>query len=158
MCGKSLHSFRQGNQTNWSMAFTNEGLDSREKPRAAYSIIRVELGAGYWVPITRQSEKEDVPSSPPLVTAPICRPECWGPASPRRWISPRHNARGSMSLLCNCSLPTPVPQGSDTKATLRRSRHILGIQPVAGKWIFLQIQRWKTTARELLTSPGLFLK
>ena len=108
VCAKSLHSFRRGNQTNWSMAFTTDGLDGRGKPRAAYSIIRVELGAEYRVPITQQPEKEDVTSSPPLVTALTCHPECWGPASPCtcRWISPRHNTRGWTSLLCNCGPPS----------------------------------------------------
>lgn len=69
-----------------------------------------------------------------------------GGCLPLRSWSPGSHAEGSTFLLAT----------RDSKVTLYRARHILGIQCIVGKWILQQIQRWKTTARELLTSQPCF--
>lgn len=85
LCGKSPHSFRQGNQLKWSMAFTIQGLSSNQKPEATYSITVVGRGVRNTCTFTHRSLRKRMGqvclhlSHPPPHAM---LPRCWGLPSP----------------------------------------------------------------------------
>lgn len=148
LCGKSPHSFRQGNQLNWSMAFTIQGLSSDQKPEATYSITAVGRGVRNTCPLHTEAWGrgwDKFASTYHTLLHMPCYLGAGGCLPLRSWSLGSH-ADGSTFLLAT----------RDSKVTLYRARRILGIQCIVGKWILQQIQRWKTTARELLTSQPCF--
>lgn len=126
----------------------NPGPEQQSEPEATYSIPVAGLRVRNTVPITHRSWGRGWDKLAPTYHTLLHRPCHLGAGGclPLRSWSLGSRADGSTFLL----------SPRDSKVTLYRARRILGIQYIVGKWILQQIQRWKTTARELLTSQPRF--